>query len=141
MSLNKTMNKKSFLILGDLVAIAIVTIIGFATHGETGTSFLPRMAAAFFPVSFGWFLLAPWFGAFDEQVITDRKLLWRVPVAMLFAAPLAVILRAAVLGTNAIPVFALVLGSTSAFGMLLWRGLFLFISGRAVHDPHQKKTD
>jgi len=122
------MNKqKTFLILGDLVAIAIVTVIGFATHGETGTSFLPRMAAAFIPVSVSWFLLAPWFGVFNEQVISDRKLLWRVPVAMLFAAPLAVILRAAILGTNAIPIFTLVLGSTSAFGMFLWRWLYLFL--------------
>lgn len=122
------MNKqKTFLILGDLVAIAIVTVIGFATHGETGTSFLPRMAAAFIPVSVSWFLLAPWFGVFNEQVISDRKLLWRVPVAMLFAAPLAVTLRAAILGTNAIPIFTLVLGSTSAFGMFLWRWLYLFL--------------
>lgn len=122
------MNKqKTFLILGDLVAIAIVTVIGFATHGETGTSFLPRMAAAFIPVSVSWFLLAPWFGVFNEQGISDRKLLWRVPVAMLFAAPLAVILRAAILGTNAIPIFTLVLGSTSAFGMFLWRWLYLFL--------------
>ncbi len=126
------MNKRTFLILGDLIAIAIVTVIGFATHGETGSSFLPRMAAAFFPVSVSWFLLSPWFGAFDEQVISDRKRLWRVPVAMLFAAPLAVILRAAMLGTNAIPVFALVLGSTSAFGMFLWRAIYLYALSRKI---------
>ncbi len=38
---------KRFLVVGDILAIAIVTIIGFATHGETGTSFLPRMAVYF----------------------------------------------------------------------------------------------
>ncbi len=37
-----------FLVGGDILAILITTLIGFATHGETDTSFLPRMAAIFF---------------------------------------------------------------------------------------------
>lgn len=124
------MNKKTILILGDIIAIAIVTVIGFVTHGETGFSFLPRMAASFFPVLAGWFLLAPWLGLFDEQVIANPKLLWRVPLAMLFAAPLAVILRAALLGSAALPLFTLILGLTSAFGMLIWRAFYLFLQKR-----------
>jgi hypothetical protein len=44
------------------------SLIGFATHDETDMSYLPRMAAAFLPVLFAWFVLAPWFGLFDEQV-------------------------------------------------------------------------
>ena len=51
--------KKYILVLGDILAILTVTIIGFASHGEGGVSFLPRMAAAFFPLLIGWFLLAP----------------------------------------------------------------------------------
>ena len=113
----RVMNKKTILITGDLIAIAIVTVIGFATHGETGFSFLPRMAAAFFPLTLGWFVLAPWLGLFEEQVISNLKLLWRIPLAMFFVAPLAVILRAALLGTAGLPLFTLILGSTSAFGM------------------------
>ena len=50
---------KLFLILGDLLAIAVITVIGFASHGETDTSFLPRMAATFVPMAVSWFLLAP----------------------------------------------------------------------------------
>lgn len=125
-------NNKTTLVVGDLIAIALVTVIGFATHGETGISFLPRMAASFFPVSVSWFLLAPWFGLFDEQVIADPKLLWRVPLVMLFAAPLAVILRAALLGAAALPLFTLILGLTSAFGMLIWRALYLFLQKRTA---------
>ena len=126
------MNKKTNLILGDITAIAIITIIGFATHGEMGVSFLPRMAASFFPVLIGWFLLAPWFGLFDEQVASNPKLLWRVLLAVFFSAPLAVILRASMLGAAALPLFALVLGSTSAFGLLIWRALYLFLQKRAA---------
>ncbi len=126
------MNKKIIIILGDIIAIAIVTVVGFVTHGETGFSFLPRMAASFFPVSVSWFLIAPWLGLFNEQVIVNPKWLWRVPLAMFFAAPLAVILRATLLGAAALPLFTLILGLTSAFGMLIWRGLYLFLQKRTA---------
>ena len=42
--------KKIFLIAGDLLAIALVTAIGFATHGEAGVAFLPRMASILLPL-------------------------------------------------------------------------------------------
>jgi hypothetical protein len=107
-----------------MLALALVTVIGFATHGETGLSFLPRMLAAFFPLVVGWFGLAPWFGLFAAETPSDPKQFWRPALVMVFAAPLATVLRAALLGVNAIPVFTLVLGSTSALGMVTWRWLY-----------------
>ncbi len=124
------MNKKSILILGDVITLATLTVIGFATHGETGLSFLSRMAAAFVPMTFGWFVLAPWLGLFDDTVVTAPKNLFRIPLAMLFAAPLAVILRAAWLNTAGLPIFALALGGANAIGMLVWRGIYIFIAKR-----------
>lgn len=121
------MNKKTILILGDIIAFAALTVIGFATHGETGMSFLPRMAVAFFPVVFGWFVLAPWFGLLDEAVIQSPKQLLRIPLAFLFVAPLAVILRGALLHAPALPLFALIFGSTNALGMTVWRWLYQMI--------------
>ncbi|HNO94736.1 MAG TPA: DUF3054 domain-containing protein, partial [Anaerolineales bacterium] len=118
------MNKKTILIVGDVIAFIILNIIGFATHGEVGSSFLPRMAVAFFPIVFAWFVLAPWFGLLDEAVITNPRNLLRIPLVFLFAAPLAVILRGALLNAPALPIFALVFGSTNAFGMLVWRWLY-----------------
>lgn len=56
------MKNKTILALGDVAALAIVTFIGFATHDETGLSFLPRMMITFIPLLIGWFLLAPGFG-------------------------------------------------------------------------------
>jgi hypothetical protein len=61
---------KNILILGDGLILLIVTLIGFATHGESGVSFLPRMSAAFIPLLIGWFLLAPWFGLFNIEIIS-----------------------------------------------------------------------
>jgi hypothetical protein len=124
------MNKKNILILGDILAIAVLTLIGFATHGETDASYLPRMAAIFFPVLFSWFVLAPWFGMFDDQVNENPKLLWRVPLVLLFAAPLATTLRAVWLGSTSLPLFTLILGSTNALGMLIWRWIYIFIAKR-----------
>lgn len=115
-------------ILGDILAIAVVTVVGFATHGEADLSFLPRMFAAFLPVTLAWFLLAPWFGLFQPEVTSNLRQLWRPVLAMLFAAPLAAILRGLWLNAPIIPLFAVVLASTSALGMLLWRGIYLLLS-------------
>jgi hypothetical protein len=119
--------KNKFLILGDILAIAIVTLIGFATHNEADLSFLPRMLAAFVPLTVSWFLLAPWFGLFQAEIESSPKQLWRPVLAMLYAAPLAALLRGLVLNAPIIPVFAVVLASTSAFGMLVWRGIYFLL--------------
>ena len=121
-------NSIRFLILGDALAIAIVTFIGFATHGETDLSFLPRMAAAFFPLTIAWFLLSPWFGLFKQEVASNPKQLWRPVLAMLLAAPFAAVLRGLILNAPIIPIFAVVLASTSAFGMMVWRFIYFLLS-------------
>jgi len=122
---------KSRLILGDLLAIFLVTVIGFVTHGEADVSFLPRMAALYFPLSISWFLLAPSLGLFRGETTSHAKQLWRPALAMIFAAPLAAVLRGFILNAPVIPVFAVVLAVTSALGMVIWRGLFLLWNRRA----------
>ncbi|MEW6287831.1 MAG: DUF3054 domain-containing protein [Chloroflexota bacterium] len=122
--------KKAILVIGDLLAIAIVTVIGFATHGEADLSFLPRMLAAFLPLAFSWFVLAPFLGLFQVEVVSNPKQLWRPVFAMLFAAPLAALLRGLWLNIPIIPIFGVVLASTSALGMLLWRGLYALFTRR-----------
>jgi hypothetical protein len=134
------MNKKTILILGDISTIAILTIIGFVTHGETESADLPRMGSSFLLVAGAWFILAPWFGLFDEQGRINPKLLWRIPLAVLFVAPLVVILRAAILGGLANPIFVFVLGSTNALGLILWRGIYVFITRRSPNRPQSNKA-
>ena len=121
-------NTNGLLISGDILAVAVVTYIGFATHNEADLSFLPRMLAAFVPLLAAWFLLAPWFGLFRPEIIAGFKQLWRPVLAMLFAAPLAAVLRGLWLNAPIIPIFAVVLASTSALGMLLWRGIYFVLS-------------
>ena len=117
-----------FLVVGDILAILIVTVIGFATHGEADVSFLPRMAAMFFPLGISWFLLAPFLELFQPRITSNPRQLWRPALAMIFAAPLAAVLRGFLLNAPIIPIFAAVLAATSAFGMLLWRGLYTLLS-------------
>ena len=128
------MRSKYILILGDVLALLIVTLTGFATHGETGLSFLPRLAAAFIPLATAWFLLAARFGLFTPTQPPPNSRIWgrcpvgTVGVAMLFAAPLAVVLRGLILNAPIIPIFAAVLSVTSALGMMVWRTLYFVFS-------------
>jgi len=135
---NKMKNK--ILILGDILTLLIVTLIGFATHGETTISFMPRMLTTFIPLLIGWFLLAPWFGLFNPtptQPPPFSKGKWgrwrvategaKVGLAMLFAGPLAVVLRGLILNAPIIPIFAVVLSATSALGMMVWRIIYLIL--------------
>ena len=116
------------LIAGDILALGIITFIGFASHGETGLSFLPRMLTTFIPLVISWFLIAPWLRLFDRQVTSNVKQLWRPPLAMLLATPMTSILRATFLNSIALPLFTLILGGSAAIGMLVWRGVWSWIN-------------
>lgn len=118
---------KQILYIGDAVAILLVTLLGFITHGERELSFLPRFLAAFVPLVLAWFLLAPWFGLFELEIADNPRQLWRPVFVMVFAAPLAVVLRSLYLNTAILPIFAVVLTATSAFGTFLWRALYFLI--------------
>ncbi len=113
-----------FLILGDILTLAAITVIGFATHGETGLAFFPRMLTTFIPLAVAWFITAPWFGLFNTE---KPPRIWLPIFAMMLAAPLTTILRAALLNSAALPLFTLILGSTSALGMFIWRLAAIFI--------------
>jgi Protein of unknown function (DUF3054) len=123
--------KQNILILGDIFTILIITLIGFISHGEAGLSFLPRMSAIFFPLVITWFSLAPFLGLFRREIITNPKQLWRPVFAMIFVGPLATVLRGLLLNAPIIPIFAVVLSVTSAFGMLVWRGLYFFLNRKS----------
>ena len=114
------------LIVGDVIALAVITVIGFASHGETDISFVLRMLTTFIPLVVSWFLIAPWLGLYSPQITSNPKQFWRPPLAMLLAAPMTAILRAAMLNTVALPLFMLILGGSAALGMLVWRSLYLW---------------
>ena len=120
--------KKSILVIGDIVTILLITLIGFATHNEADIAFLPRMAVIFFPLVIAWLMIVPWFGLFQPEIIFNPKQLWRPAFAMIFVAPFTVVLRGLILNTPIIPIFAVVLSVTSAFGMVVWRGFYILFN-------------
>jgi len=118
------------LIFGDVLSLALVTVIGFAAHGQTDLALLPRMMATFLPLLAGWFLLAPLLNLFSPDITQNPRQLWRPVYAALLAAPLVGVLRAAMLGGIVLPIFVLVIGANTALGMLIWRAVFLLIQRR-----------
>lgn len=123
------MKSTSILILGDILALAVITLIGFANHNELLTFPVGRVLASFLPLLVGWFLIAPWLGLFKAEIISNPRQLWRPVLAMLLAAPLTGLLRAVMLNSVVIPLFVMILGGSAALGMLVWRTLW-WIMGR-----------
>ena len=119
---------KRILVVGDVLTLGLVTAIGFITHRETGQSVALRFAAVYVPLAVFWLILAGWFGLFQPEITSAPKQLWRILPVLLCAAPLAALLRAWFLQTSVVPIFVIVLGGTSALGMLVWRGAYLFLT-------------
>jgi hypothetical protein len=126
-------NKRAlyFLILGDVLILALVTVFGFARHGEISSAGT-RMLTTYLPLVVSWFLLAPFLGVYDLNRAAEFRQLWRPFYAMVLVSPFAAFLRALMLGNAPIlPVFVVVLGGISSLAILAWRLLFvLLIRGR-----------
>jgi hypothetical protein len=130
MKLRFFLKQNGGLMIGDMLTLAGVTLVGFATHGELTTAGV-RLLTTFFPLALAWFLIAPFLGVYDRKRIMVKRELWRPFWAMILAAPLAAWVRGLMLGNAAIqPVFVAVLGIFSALGMLAWRSLYLLVGQR-----------
>ena len=118
----------------DVIVLALVTVYGFATHGTLQTAG-QRLPATLLPVIIGWFLVAPFLGAYNLGHMQHWSQLWRPTYAMVLAAPLAAVLRGLALTLPIIPIFVVVLGGISALAILAWRAVYklLFLRAREVH--------
>jgi hypothetical protein len=122
------------LVSGDVIAIALVTGFGFATHGTLGSAGL-RLLSTFIPLLIAWFAVAPFLGAYDTQRAQKPSQLWRPFWAMVLAAPLAAWLRGAWLNAPILPVFVLVLAGFSSLGILAWRAAYSLAFSRRLAAP------
>lgn len=117
------------LIAGDIITLAIVTAIGFASHGTADTAG-SRMLTTFIPLVVAWFLIAPFLQVYDNQLSRDGRQLWRPLWAMILASPMAAWLRGLMLSSPILPVFVIILGGVSAVAILVWRGIFWLVATR-----------
>ena len=119
-----------WLLLGDLAALLVISIIGFITHGEAIgwnllTTFLPFLVA--------WALIAPWLGVYRSEIANAPLQAWRPALAAFLAAPMAAWLRGFLLNNRPIlPIFVLALGGSAALGYLIWRLIWALLQQRVV---------
>ena len=117
------------LTIGDIITLAIVTIIGFASHGSADTAG-SRMLTTFIPLVAAWLLIAPYLKVYDRNIVLEGSQLWRPLWAMVLAAPMAAWLRGLMLSSPILPVFVVILGGVSAVAILIWRGLYWLVATR-----------
>jgi hypothetical protein len=117
-----------WLLVGDALAILVVTMAGFLTH--YGAVQNGRWLTTFIPVLFAWFAIAPWLGVYRNDLACQPSQLWRPLLAALLSAPLAATLRGAWLNAAILPLFVGVLGLTNALGVLIWRGIWVIAMQR-----------
>lgn len=124
-------NKKHLALLlgGDSLTLALVTMIGFASHGTLGSAGV-RMVTTFAPLVVAWFLVAPFMGLYDLSLNRDVRNLWRPVYAMLIAAPFAAWLRGVLLNEPIIPLFVAVLIVFGALAIFSWRFTYYFLVSR-----------
>ena len=120
--------------LGDALVITAVTLAGFETHNTLGTAGT-RIFTTLVPLLVAWSLLGVHVGVFDPDRIRRPRQLWRSFWTMILAAPLFGLLRALILGVDAVSaIFLMVLGGISALSMFAWRTVFVFLLAPRISD-------
>lgn len=116
------------LFLLDSLLLLAVTLVGFATHNSSLTD--GRWLTTFLPLLFAWLTAAPALGLYSSGSAEQYSQVWRVALAALLAAPLAVLLRGLWLQGMVVPVFGLVMIAVTASGMTIGRILWITLSAR-----------
>jgi hypothetical protein len=127
MSQNRT---KAIVILmaGDLLVLLSFVLIGRQNHALAVTNIIATAQTAI-PFLFSWFLIAPWFGLYNNEISrVFSKFLPRLVAVWLISVPVAHILRALLLGRpipDGIPI-TFVIVSLVYIGavMLIWRSIY-----------------
>lgn len=118
------MKPNYMLIAGDTVVVLALVLVGLGFHqSDTGTRLLPNLL----PFLAAWALAA---GSLNLWAQPAWGGLWRLLPAMALAAPLGAVLRAAWLGSTALPLFTLIIGATLALGLIAWRAIYILLFAR-----------
>lgn len=132
----KALRPSQFVIIaGDVFALTLVTVFGFASHDTLDTAGA-RIWATFFPLLVSWLIGGKAVGMFRIEQVRDIRKIWRLLWGVLLAAPLAGWLRGLWLATPVVPVFVAVIGGSSALALLVWRSLYWFYYHRTQKASH-----
>lgn len=114
----------STLVLGDLMVFLVFATIGRRSHGEAASlSNLWQIFLTALPFAAGWFLVAPFVGAYRRTLMSNpRKMAQRTILAWILSWPVAMALRG-IFVDHAIPpaTFAAIALLTNLILLLVWR--------------------
>ena len=129
----KNVLQTGILVFGDIVVFLIFAAIGRRSHGEdAGMSAVLQVVTTAVPFLIGWFLVAPFIGAFRRDIMADPlKMARRTALAWLAAWPVAMLLRG-LLVDHAIPpwTFWLVAFLSNTIFLQIWRLPYALVTKR-----------
>lgn len=122
------------LTVGDLIAFVVFATLGRDSHNEaTGLGAIGQTLWTALPFALGWFLVAPWLGAFRRKE-TERPLdmLRRTEMAWVASWPVALLLRWVFTSDHHIPPLAFAIVALLANAVILggWRTAFAALTNR-----------
>lgn len=118
------------LIAGDAASFTVFAAVGLRSHHEAAS--LATIVGTAIPFAAGWFLVAPFLGAFRRSVTTGvQAMLKRTEIAWLTVWPVAALLRWAFGPDHKLPIsFAIVILIANAVFLGVWRSIFALLAGR-----------
>lgn len=114
----------TILIIGDILVFLAFTSIGHVSHnGETGFAAIPQVVETALPFIAGWFLVAPWIGAYRRELAAKpRKMAGRTLLAWVCAWPVTMVFWGIFFDHGIPPLsFATVALLFNAVLLLVWR--------------------
>ena len=122
------------LVVGDALAFIIFAALGRETHNEaTGLGAIGQTLWTALPFALGWFLVAPWLGAFKRAGAEHPlQMLRRTEIAWLASWPVALLLRWAFTPDHHLPPLAFAIVALLANAVILggWRTAFAALTNR-----------
>jgi hypothetical protein len=120
------------LLIGDAIVFLIFAAVGRRSHGEAASisSFL-QVAGTAAPFALGWFIIAPFIGAYRRRQTTGvGNMAQRTALSWIAAWPVAILFRGIAVD-RAVPPWTFMLISLISNMVFLevWRVLFAWLSG------------
>jgi hypothetical protein len=119
------------LVIGDAIAFLIFAAIGRRSHGEAATisSFL-QVAGTAAPFALGWFIVAPFIGAYRLRQTTGvGNMAQRTALSWVAAWPVALLFRGIAVDRAVPPLTFMLISLISNMVFLeVWRALFAWLS-------------
>lgn len=120
----------AILAIGDVVAVLVFVLVGLENHRMTSNLLfnVVRIAA---PFLIGWFVVAPFTGAFSRPLLhRPGAFMLRSVLTWLVGIGIGLVLRNTIFGEDFSRVFAIVTLVFTGIFILSWRGLFALVSRR-----------